>query len=540
MSPLEQVSILPMDPRRFGMVLSEGEYEALDDLITHAKRALNGRVIWNVNSTAKGGGVVEMLRPLLGYSRGAGVDARWAVISGDPEFFTLTKRIHNKLHGFEGDGGPLGPQEHRIYEATLAANATELLPLIHPEDVVILHDPQTAGLAEPVRRTGATVIWRCHVGLDHANEQARDAWRFLLPYVLPAHAYVFSRAGFAWEGLPRKKITVIRPSIDAFSPKNAEQSPDQSLAILFESGILAGRASEPARFVRTDGTDGRVQRRAVIQEDRPATPEDRLITQVSRWDALKDPLGVVRGFAEHARELGDAHLVLAGPSTEAVADDPEGAAVYAAVCEARCELPDDVRGRIHLISLPMDDLDENASMVNAVQRHASIVVQKSLAEGFGLTVAEAMWKTRAVVASRIGGIRDQIVNTRSGVLLADPRDGREFGSALASLIHDPERIQRIGTAAHASVQEHFLGPQHLGRYFEVISRVLAARAHEGDHAEQDIAAEEQASRRGRHPIEDGEPTAPPVEPEAEDVVPNRHSASAEAALLRWRETHDES
>ena len=533
MTWLEQVSILPMDPRRFGMVLSEGEYEALDDLITHAKRALNGRVIWNVNSTAKGGGVVEMLRPLLGYSRGAGIDARWAVISGDPEFFTLTKRIHNKLHGFDGDGGSLGPHERKIYQQTLAANAAELLPLLHPRDVVILHDPQTAGLTEPVRRTGATVIWRCHVGLDHANENAREAWGFLLPYVLPAHAYVFSRAGFAWEGLPRKKITVIRPSIDAFSPKNAEQSPDQSLAILFESGILAGRASEPARFVRPDGTDGRVQRRAVIQEDRPATPEDRLITQVSRWDALKDPLGVVRGFAEHARELGDAHLVLAGPSTEAVADDPEGGAVYAAVCEAQRELPDDVRGRIHLVSLPMDDLDENASMVNALQRRATIVVQKSLAEGFGLTVAEAMWKTRAVVASRIGGIRDQIVNATSGVLLADPRDGREFGSALATLIHDPERILRIGTAAHASVQEHFLGPQHLGRYFEVISRVLAARA-------RDPGGDEKAGRAGRHPIEDGELTAPSLEPEAQDVVPNRHSASAEAALLRWRETHDES
>ena len=246
MTALEQVSVHPMDPRRFGMVLSDGEYEALDDLITHATRALRGRVIWNVNSTAKGGGVVEMLRPLLGYSRGAGVDARWVVISGNREFFGLTKRIHNKLHGFEGDGGPLGPDEHQLYERTLADNAAELLTLVHPRDVVILHDPQTAGLTEPLRRTGATVIWRCHVGLDGANECAREAWGFLIPYVLPAHAYVFSRAGFAWEGLPRRRIAVIRPSIDAFSPKNAEQSPEQSRAILAKAGIVDGRAGQRA------------------------------------------------------------------------------------------------------------------------------------------------------------------------------------------------------------------------------------------------------------------------------------------------------
>jgi trehalose synthase len=478
MAAIEQISIEPMEPRRFGMVLTDGEYEALVDLITHATRTLRGRVIWNVNSTAKGGGVVEMLRPLLGYSRGAGVDARWAVISGGPEFFTLTKRIHNKLHGFDGDGGPLDAEEHGIYERTLATNAAELLPLIRAQDVVILHDPQTAGLTEQVRRTGATVIWRCHVGLDHANDCAREAWRFLLPYVLPAHAFVFSRAGFAWEGLPRRRITVIRPSIDAFSPKNADQSSEQSLAILARGGILQHRTNAAPRFRRPDGTGGEVQRRAVMHEDHPASPTDRLIMQISRWDGLKDPLGVIRGFAEHAADLAGAHLMLAGPSTEAVADDPEGAAVFAAVREVWRELPDAVRRRIHLASLPMDDLDENASMVNALQRHASVVVQKSLAEGFGLTVAEAMWKARAVVASRIGGIRDQIVDGKSGLLLSDPRDGREFGSALASLINDLDRAERIGAEAHASVQEHFLGPQHLGRYFEVISRLLAARAHE--------------------------------------------------------------
>ena len=139
-------------------------------------RELHGRVIWNVNSTAKGGGVVEMLRPLLGYCRGAGVDARWAVISGQSDFFVITKRIHNRLHGFAGDGGPLGDAEREVYEQTLAPSARELAKLVHPMDIVILHDPQTAGLAAAVRKTGATVMRRCHAGLDVANDHAREAW----------------------------------------------------------------------------------------------------------------------------------------------------------------------------------------------------------------------------------------------------------------------------------------------------------------------------------------------------------------------------
>jgi trehalose synthase len=475
MEHLQQVSVKPMDPHRFASVLTPGEYEALLHLIKHGTRDLRGRVIWNVNSTAKGGGVVEMLIPLLGYARGAGVDARWEVITGEPEFFVITKRIHNRLHGFEGDSGPLGAHEHEVYEHTLAANARELLPLLRPQDIVILHDPQTAGLAALVLTTGATVIWRCHVGIDEANELARDAWEFLFGYVMPAHAYVFSRARFAWKGLPRDRTSVIRPSIDAFSPKNAEQPEEQTLSILAQAGVLGIRAPGAPSFERADGTPGRIGRTAAMDEELPVDQDTPLVVQVSRWDALKDPLGIVHGFAAHIGDMREAHLVLAGPSTEAVADDPEGAAVYAAVREARRALPEAIRRRVHLASLPMDDIDENAAIVNALQRHATLVVQKSLAEGFGLTVAEAMWKRRPVVASRIGGIRDQIVHGKSGLLLDDPRDPREFAASVASLLSDPERASRIGAEAHASVQQHFLGPHHLGRYFEVINHLLRRR-----------------------------------------------------------------
>src|ERR1700757_1079519 len=186
MPALQHEAVPAMAPERFAPVLARGEYEALLGLVEQAARELQGRVIWNVNSTAKGGGVGEMLRPLLGYCRGAGVAARWAVISGTPEFFAVTKRLHNRLHGFAGDGGPLDGDAHRVYTQTLAASAEELAGLVGPRDIVILHDPQTAGLAAAVRRTGATIIWRCHVGLDTANDYAHEAWDFLRGYVLDA------------------------------------------------------------------------------------------------------------------------------------------------------------------------------------------------------------------------------------------------------------------------------------------------------------------------------------------------------------------
>jgi trehalose synthase len=477
MPALHHVDIAAMAPERFASVLSPGEYEALLDLIGQAARELHGRVIWNVNSTAKGGGVAEMLQPLLGYCRGSGVDARWAVISGAPEFFAITKRLHNRLHGFAGDGGPLGDTEREVYVETLAASAEEFAGLVQPRDVVILHDPQTAGLAAAVRKTGATVIWRCHVGLDVANDQAREAWDFLRGYVLDAHAFIFSRAGFAWEGLPRDRIAVIRPSIDAFAPKNAQQTREQSFAIMAAAAVVDGDVDVYPTFTRSDGTPGRVARPAEMLEEEPLAADKPVVMQVSRWDHLKDPLGVMTGFAQHVARRGEADLLLVGPSTAAVADDPEGAQVLDAVRAAWHELPAIVRRRVHLCSLPMDDIEENAAIVNALQRHATVVVQKSLAEGFGLTVAEAMWKQRPVVGSRIGGIRDQIEDGRSGRLLPDPRDLEQAGAAIAELLADGDRALAMGIAAQRRVQEQFLGPHHLGRYFEVINRVASQRSH---------------------------------------------------------------
>lgn len=472
MATIEHVPVEAMDPYRFGTVLSPAQYEQLLDLIENDARELRGRVIWNVNSTAKGGGVVELLRPLLGYSRGAGVDARWVVVSGRPEFFTLTKRIHNHLHGFDGDGGPLGAAERQIYEDTLADNARQFAELVSPQDIVILHDPQTAGLVPAVSATGARIVWRCHVGLDHPNDYAREAWDFLRPYMERADGYVFSRESFAWEGLDHDKITVIQPTVDAFAPKNAAQTHEQSLAILASAGVVASESVADALFTRSDGTPGRVDRRADMVEVAPLRAEDRVVVQVSRWDRLKDPLGVIKGFVQYVAPNVDAHLVLAGPSTESVADDPEGTGILQDVNDTWANLPDDVRGRVHLASLPMADIEENAAIVNALQRHAEVVVQKSLAEGFGLTVSEAMWKAKPVVGSRVGGIQDQIESGESGVLIADPHDLEAYGEAVTKLLSEPGYAQDMGDAAKLRVRDHFLGPYSLMRYFGLIQGLI--------------------------------------------------------------------
>jgi trehalose synthase len=200
------VDIAAHPPERFQSVLEPAPFEKLEEGVTRARELLGERTIWNINSTARGGGVVELLFPLLGYAKGAGVDARWAVIDGNSEFFEITKRLHNHLHGFEGDGSELGEAERKAYDEALEANASELAEWVDDDDVVILHDPQTAGLIGPMKRTGACVVWRCHIGIDEPNDIARQAWDFLRADVEQADALVFSREAFVWEGLDEAKV----------------------------------------------------------------------------------------------------------------------------------------------------------------------------------------------------------------------------------------------------------------------------------------------------------------------------------------------
>ncbi len=291
---------------------------------------------------------------------------------------------------------------------------------------------------------GANVVWRCHVGLDVPNDAVHAAWDFLEPYVRDAHAYVFSRATYAWTGLDPERVTIIRPSIDVFSPKNQELAEENVRAILQVTGLIPDGHRREATFTRNDGSPGRVDRAARLVEDdarsrraAPSSARSRAGT-TSRTRSASSTASACTCRATRTRTC-----CLPGPTWRPWPTTRRAWRSSSTVCAHRAALPDAARARVHLASLPMVDPEENAAIVNAIQRHATIMVQKSLAEGFGLTVAEAMWKHRPVVASRIGGIQEQVIDGESGLLVDDPHDLAAFGAALGT----PAR--RPGTRAAA-------------------------------------------------------------------------------------------
>ncbi len=467
---MQTVSIPTLSFDRFSGILGERGARDLRHTVEDAHSILGDRIVWHVNSTAAGGGVAEMLQTLLGYERGAGIDARWLVIEGDSEFFTLTKRIHNRLHGKNGDGGGLGDTEHQHYAATTQRNAKEILRVVNPGDVVVLHDPQTAGLASYLSELGATVVWRCHIGRDEMNRATRDAWSFLKPYLEHVDGFIFSRACYVPTWLASHPVFIIPPAIDAFSVKNEPMGRATCRAILKHIGLLdRTSANGDLDFTRLDGSRGRVERPAAITQVAPIPGWNvPMVVQVSRWDPLKDMPGVMCGFADRVEGMGDAHLVLVGPDVSRVTDDPEGAQVLEEVLKKWHRLPPPAKERVHLVCLPMDDIEENAVMVNAIQRHATIVVQKSLHEGFGLTVTEAMWKARPVIASAVGGIQDQIVDGFHGLLLEDPSDTADLGESIQYLLENHAKARRLGRNARRRAVAKFLGPRQLIQFVDLL------------------------------------------------------------------------
>ena len=472
MVDLLEVTVSSLDPSRLRSVIGDRRYQ---NLLSHAEDFrvwVGGTTIWNINSTATGGGVAEMLQVLVGYGLGLGLDVRWLVLHGDPAFFAITKRLHNRMHGAQGDHGALGEGEARHYRDVTSANAQDLLGRVRRGDVVILHDPQAAGLAPVLAEAGLRVVWRSHIGADHRNAWTEQAWDFLRPHIEAAAALVFSRAAYAPPDVPAAKVTVIPPSIDPFSPKNQDISSRTRKHILERIGVFGPASNSSVSFTRRDGTIGEVMHTAsVVSEGRPLDGTAPLVVQVSRWDRLKDMPGVMRGFAATIAEGIEADLALVGPSVEGVADDPEGGQVWAECISVWEGLPDVIRRRIRLVSLPMNDVDENAVMVNAIQGEATVIVQKSLVEGFGLTVAEGMWKAKAVVASAVGGIVDQI-GPGTGILLDDPADLGAFGRTLGDLLGDRGRIEQLGQAARSYVRENFVGDRHLLRYAALIEGLV--------------------------------------------------------------------
>jgi len=464
---MDEVAVESATTESYRAVLTADDTARIDAALERTRCTLAGRTIWHVNSTANGGGVAELLHSVLPYARGAGIDARWLVIGASDGFLEITKRTHHRLHDQPGDGGPLGDREREVYEHDLDGDRDALCGRIAPGDVVVLHDPQTAGLAPTLRRHGARVVWRCHVGVDDAGPLAREAWAFLSDDVRAAELWVFSRGAHAWDTLDAARVVVMPPCIDVLSPKNHQLSGAASRAVLAAAGITA---PDPAGECGTD----RVRHRASVVEGAALPAGAPFVLQVSRWDPLKDHEGVLRAFGELVRDdHADAHLVLAGPDTDGVADDPEGEATFERVQARWSEQPRSVRDRVHLVSLPMDDAEENAVVVNALQSRADVVVQKSLAEGFGLTVSEAMWKERPVVASRVGGIQDQIVHGESGLLVDDPTDIDAFARSVALLLEQPELGERLGVAGRRRVCDHFLPLHHFEHEAGLLERLLA-------------------------------------------------------------------
>ena len=420
------------------------DYEAVAHLAPAVRRLresappaverMAGRTLWMVNSTAKGGGVAEMLPAKIRLLRDLGIRAEWAVIETDrPQFFHLTKRIHNLVHGTGRPG--LGPADREIYEAVNRTNANALARHLAPRDVVVIHDPQPMPLASMLReRVDVSAVWRCHIGLDTSNDATREAWEFLAPYAAAYERGVFSAPEYVVPYLA-DRAAVIPPGIDPLASKNRDMHAHELVRVLANSALTTtiGPTLRPpfqqlANRLQPDGTF-----RPAIWPEEIGLLTRPIVTQVSRWDRLKGFVPLLRGFARlkrrardggggldplNARRLDVARLVLAGPEPEGVADDPEAAEVLEELKREYAGLGPTLQADVALVTLPMRAPRENALMVNALQRASSIVVQNSLREGFGLTVAEAMWKRIPVLTNeRACGPRHQVRHLVDGFLV---------------------------------------------------------------------------------------------------------------------------
>ena len=365
---------------------------------------LRGTVIQQINSTAVGGGVAEILNRMVPLLNELGVDSRWDVIKGGEAFFEVTKKFHNVIHGRKEE---VTQKDFEIFIATGEQNLKEC-PIYG--DIVFIHDPQPIMLVR--NKKDNKWVWRCHIDVSAPHAKV---WEFLLGYIQQYDASVFSAPMFA-QSLPIPQY-LISPSIDPLSDKNKELTPETIKAVLDKYQIKA---------------------------DKP------IVTQISRFDRLKDPVGVVEMF-KLVRAYIDCQLILAGGTA---ADDPEGMKVLEEVRERARGVPD-----IHILLMEQNDID-----VNALQRASTVIVQKSLREGFGLTVAEALWKGKPVVASHVGGIPLQITHRYSG-LLCYSVEGAAF--YVKQLLHSPEYARMLGQNGRAHVKDNFLLTRQIRDYMLV-------------------------------------------------------------------------
>jgi trehalose synthase len=368
--------------------------------IRELAKYLKGAVVQHVNSTFIGGGVAELLSFMLPLMRDVGVDACWDVVSGPPEYYAVTKAFHNALHGADVE---ITPEMLRVFERTTEANLAVLRKGV---DFEVIHDPQPVGLVR-ARAGAARWLWRCHIDLSDAD---RKVWSFMRPFVERYDAAVFHLADYAKELIIPQNI--IPPAIDPLAEKNVELSRSEIDSVLERYGI---------------------------------DPKRPILLQVSRFDRLKDPIGVIAAY-RLARTSIPCQLVLAGGSAS---DDPEGERVLAEVREAAGKDPD-----CHILALPPVAHRE----INALQRGATVVVQKSLREGFGLVVTEAMWKGKPMIGGAVGGIRRQIIHGTTGFLVHSV-EGTAF--RIRQLLGNPKLASTLGENARRYVTENFLPPNYL-------------------------------------------------------------------------------
>lgn len=398
MNQVQIASRIPLDD--YAAVIGAGE---LDELRALAK-PLHGRTVEMVNSTAVGGGVAEILNRFVPLAEELGLRIRWDVMTGGEDFFEVTKAFHNALHG-----SPYHP-EARHFDIFRAYTDLNLHRLSLDSEFVVIHDPQPAALISARKQSSVHWIWRCHIDLSHPD---RAVWEFLEPYVSQYDGAIFSSPGFARQlSIPQY---LFHPAIDPLSEKNRDLPPE------FIAEVLSRYQIDPLRPI---------------------------LTQISRFDRLKDPVGVIRAY-QIVKRYFDCQLVLAGGSAS---DDPEGAEVLKEVRHTAAGDAD-----IKVLELPAWAPLE----VNALQRASTIVIQKSLREGFGLTVSEALWKKKPVVASAVGGIPTQVIHKHTG-LLAHSVEGTAY--QIRFLLSHPEIATRLGERGHAHVKENFLITQKLKRY----------------------------------------------------------------------------
>ncbi len=374
------------------------------DEVRQLARTLAGKQVKMVNSTAVGGGVAEILNRLVPLMEEVGVSTRWEVITGGETFFSITKAFHNALHGAAYNGAP------GWFEEFLDTNEANRRRMHLEDDFVVIHDPQPIALVLARPENRKHWIWRCHIDLSHPDPRV---WAFLRPFVERYDAALFSSPAFT-HGLPIPQY-LFSPTIDPLADKNREIEPECVQRVLEKFGI------DPARPI---------------------------LTQVSRFDRLKDPIGVIQAY-RIARKHSDCQLVLAGGGA---ADDPEGAAVLQGAQEVAAGDPD-----IHILDLPPTSHVE----INALQRASTIVIQKSLREGFGLTVSEALWKRKPVVATAVGGIPRQVIHKLTGMLVHSV-EGCAY--QIRYLLANPAFARQLGENGHEHVKENFLITSNLKQY----------------------------------------------------------------------------